>query len=61
MSFSNSVPKLGSIMTDDAAPIPLLDEERAFVPYKPVDAQLHLSSGRSFRVSSNLIQGLKSK
>ncbi|XP_017699781.2 uncharacterized protein LOC103713123 isoform X1 [Phoenix dactylifera] len=64
MSASSSVVELGSTMTDDAAPVPALNEERALVLYKPVDAQLLLSPGQSnvsFRVSSDLIHGLKNQ
>lgn len=63
MSASSPMSESGSTMTD-SVPVPALNEERALVLYKPVDAQLLLSpaqSNVSFRVSSDLIHGLKSK
>ncbi|XP_017700290.2 uncharacterized protein LOC103715535 isoform X1 [Phoenix dactylifera] len=63
MSGSSSMPESGSTMTD-AVPVPALNEERSLVLYKPVDAQLLWSpaqSNVSFRVSSDLIHGLKNQ
>ncbi|XP_010929400.1 uncharacterized protein [Elaeis guineensis] len=63
MSASSTMPESTSTMTD-AVPVPALNEERALVLYKPVDAQLLLSpaqSNVSLRLSSDLIHGLKNQ